>query len=305
MTGVIFTGGTIGSSVNGDYISTDSAKSYKLISMYEKKYGREDFLTDRPCEILSENITCRDYEVIVGAVQKMMEAYVDGIILTHGSDTIQYTAALLSYVIRADIPIMIVCSNYVLEDDRANGMKNFRAAVDFIKNKYGKGIFVPYAGADGITRIFYGNNILKHDIYSDELRALGDAYYGYYEGESFTECKKDNPCIVNVTYSLPVQLTEFSDVLVINPYPGMKYPDPEGYKAVLHTTYHSGTICTKNEDLYAFAKKAKEKNIPVYLLGTNDGTEYESCKEYKKFGFISLPHMTEISAYIEIWLTNN
>lgn len=305
MTGVIFTGGTIGSSDNGDYISTDSAKSYKLISMYEKEYGKEEFLTDRPCEILSENITCRDYDVIVAAVQKMMEEGVDGIILTHGSDTIQYTAALLSYVIRDEIPIMIVCSNYVLEDDRANGINNFRAAVDFINNKYGKGVFVPYTGADGITRIFYGNNILKHDIYSDELRALGEIYYGYYEGECFTKCKKDNPCVITGTYSLPAKKSDFSEVLVINPYPGMKYPDPEGYTAVLHTTYHSGTICTTTEDLYSFARKAKEKNIPVYLLGTNNGTEYESCKEYTKLGFINLPHITEISAYIEIWLTKN
>ena len=92
---------------------------------------------------------------------------------------------------------------------------------------------------------------------------------------------------------------------MINPYPGMKYPDPEGYKAVLHTTFHSGTICTKNKDLYAFAKRAKEKNIPVYLIGTNNGIEYESCKEYKSLGFITLAHMTEISAYIEIWLMKN
>ena len=60
---------------------------------------------------------------------------VDGIILTHGSDTIQYTAALLSYVLKPEIPVMIVCSNYVLEDEKANGFDNFCAAVDFIKNK--------------------------------------------------------------------------------------------------------------------------------------------------------------------------
>lgn len=305
MIGVIFTGGTIGSSINGDYISTDNTKPYKLIDMYEKKYGSEEFVTDSPCEILSENITCKDYGLIVSSVQRMIESGVDGVILTHGSDTIQYTAALLSYVIDTDIPIMIVCSNYVLEDKRANGLKNFYAAVDFIKNNYKTGVFVPYAGSDGITRIFYGSNILKHDIYSDELRTLGDAYYGDYAEGHFVESGKNNPCIIEKKYRLPEKLTEYSDVLVINPYPGIKYPDPEGYKAVLHTTYHSGTICTGLEDLTVFTQKAKDKKIPVYLLGTGTGIEYESCKEYEKLGLIVLPYMTEISAYIEIWLMNN
>lgn len=305
MTGVIFTGGTIGSSEKGNYIGTEKNKAYLLINMYEREYGKEDFVTDCPFEILSENMTCEEYPVLVASVQKMISKKVDGIILTHGSDTIQYTAALLSYVLNPEIPIMIVCSNYVLEDERANGPGNFCAAVDFIKNKRGKGIFVPYKGADGITRIFYGNNLLKHDIYSDELRALGDAYYGYYLRGEFVKSDKENPCVITKRYELPEKVRPMSDILVINPYPGMKYPDVTGYKAVLHTTFHSGTICTKSDDLYRFAENAQKCSIPVYLLGTADGREYESCKEYKKLKFKELPHITEISAYIVVWLENN
>lgn len=304
MIGVIFTGGTIGSSVNGDYISTDDSKAYKLIDMYEKKYGSEGFITDKPCEILSENITCKEYYVIVDAINKMIATGVDGIILTHGSDTIQYTASVLSYVMEEKLPIMIVCSNYVLEDNRANGLKNFHAAVDFIKNKYGVGVFVPYFGKDGITRIFYGNAILKHDAYSDELRGFEGKYYGDYAEGYFVESGNDNPTPVNRVYKLPDSKKELSDILIINPYPGIKYPDPTGYSAVLHTTYHSGTICTKSKNLYKFAKKCREQNIPMYILGTLEGIEYESCKAYESLEFRLLPHMSEISAYVVLWLDN-
>lgn len=61
----------------------------------------------------------------------MMIGNVEGIILTHGSDTIQYTASFLSCIEEfTHIPVMVVCSNYVLTDNRANGLRNFSAAVD-------------------------------------------------------------------------------------------------------------------------------------------------------------------------------
>ena len=39
MIGIIFTGGTIGSTAGERYITTDSKKSYRLIEMYREQYG--------------------------------------------------------------------------------------------------------------------------------------------------------------------------------------------------------------------------------------------------------------------------
>ena len=53
----------------------------------------------------------------------------DGIIITHGTDTLQYTSAMLGYMFDdVSIPIVLVSSNYVLEDKRANGLINLSKA---------------------------------------------------------------------------------------------------------------------------------------------------------------------------------
>ena len=107
MIGIIFTGGTIGSTAGERYITTDSKKSYRLIEMYREQYGDDvEFITDSPYEILSENITCREYPLLAEAVKKMIDRGVKGVIVTHGSDTLQYSAAFLSYVIpQGSVPV--------------------------------------------------------------------------------------------------------------------------------------------------------------------------------------------------------
>mgnify|MGYP003196176702 CR=1 FL=1 len=46
MIGVIFTGGTIGSSISDGYISTDPEMRYMLLKMYKESCGYDDFVTD-------------------------------------------------------------------------------------------------------------------------------------------------------------------------------------------------------------------------------------------------------------------
>ena len=143
---VIFTGGTIGSTVNGEYISTDGKKPYIILERYNKEYPNSiEWHTDNPYTILSENATIDTYRMLAKSVKAGLDKNYDGIIVTHGSDTLQYSAAFLSLILGDDVaPVMLVSSNYVLEDERANGMDNFGAAVDFIVNHRGKGVFVPY-----------------------------------------------------------------------------------------------------------------------------------------------------------------
>lgn len=65
-----FTGGTIGSSISDGYISTDPEMRYMLLKMYKESCGYDDFVTDAPCTILSENINCSDFVIIAKAVHK-------------------------------------------------------------------------------------------------------------------------------------------------------------------------------------------------------------------------------------------
>lgn len=302
---VIFTGGTIGSAVSGDYISPDGKSPYKLLDLYVSKYGvKAEFDTACPYTVLSENMDCSYYPRLLAAVKEGLSSGYDGIIVTHGSDTLQYTAALLSYTLGLDCtPVMLVCSNYVLEDSRANGLANMAAAVDFIAGRYGQGVFVPYANSGEPCRIHRGSRLMPHQAYSDCLYSFQDSYFGYFENGTFVKNKNYVEKDSGKRYEIVDNYAGESGVLWINPYPGIQYPPiPADCRAVLLGSYHSGTLCTESESLRAFAKEAKSRGVPVYLTGAADGTGYESCREYEKLGIRVLPAASPAAMYIRLWL---
>ena len=123
----VFTGGTIGSSITGEYISTDKNKPYKLIETYKSKFGFIDsYDITEPYSELSENNTGNTIKCLVSCVKKHINQVYDGIIVTHGTDTLQYSSAALAYSLgNIDIPVCFVSSNYPIEDSRANGIVSF------------------------------------------------------------------------------------------------------------------------------------------------------------------------------------
>lgn len=304
---VIFTGGTIGSTVSGEYISTDGNKPYVILEKYNRTYPNSiEWVTDSPYTILSENVTCKTYGKLFESIKEGLKGGFDGIIITHGSDTLQYSAAFLSMIKDTwQIPIMLVSSNYVLEDERANGMENFRCAVDFIQHRRGQGVFVPYANRDEECKIHWGFRLMDHIPYSDYLFSMNNGCYGFYRGNEYYEGPDKDLKIPDVFDFVPKNLGEGTGILRLDVCPGMKYPmDLDDVKVILLQAYHGGTICVESKEFMTFIAKAKSMNIPVCLVGANKGTEYDSCKVYKDLDVIVLPEISPVYAYIRLWLAN-
>ncbi len=302
---VIFTGGTIGSTIEGEYISTDSNKPYVILEKYNNSYPNEiEWDTMNPYTILSENVTSGTYTLLYEAVKKGIAGDYEGIIITHGSDTLQYSAAFLSLSFGSDIiPVMLVSSNYVLEDERANGMENFRCAVDFIEKGYGRGVFVPYRNTGEFCKIHCGDCLMPHNAYSDYLGSLGGKCYGVYTYEGFVQGESKH--LEGEILTKPDSDMEASGVYVIYACPGVVYPDlKENIRAVLLQAYHGGTLCVESQDLKGFMKRAGNMNVPVYLVGANPETAYESCREYEDLGIKILPYVSPVYAYMRLWMNN-
>ena len=129
----LFTGGTIGSTASGDTITTDSKKPYLLLETYKAAYGISfEYDTKEPYTALSENNTGKTLRHLCESVKSHLDGGYDGIVITHGTDTLQYSAAALSYAF-ADIkiPVCLVSSNLPIEKKGANGIPNLRAAIRF------------------------------------------------------------------------------------------------------------------------------------------------------------------------------
>lgn len=102
-----------------DMLFLTAIKNIKLIDMYEKsaKENRTyqtkekiEFDMESPYQELSENNTGKQIFTLASYLNEKTgkDCGYDGIIITHGTDTLQYTAAALGYMFGdADIPIVI------------------------------------------------------------------------------------------------------------------------------------------------------------------------------------------------------
>lgn len=321
---IIFTGGTIGSVEKDNIISTDSKAAYTLLEKYRKEYDAADvsFETSEPLKMLSENLSASEINLIIKSVREAVTEDTDGIIVTHGTDTIQYTAAALSLILGSiNIPVMLVSSAYPLDDERQNGTDNFAAAVEFIKEKAGCGVFVPYRNKeDGYVMIHDAQKLMSHHETSDSLFSLDDEYYACY-------MKDHNEIILNAGFNKEDREEELSEsemrsgektagempadrrysddpgILVVAPYPGCSYEFGEltGYKYVLFRPYHSATLDTANEKFVSFCRKATEAGLKLYLSGCSRSTMYESTLTYRSLGIEILPYASFPADYMRLW----
>lgn len=301
---LILTGGTIQSARVNGFFSADAQNGYLLVEKYCETYGQDNiFDIVSPYTILSENLDCRVFGVLCNEVSRNLTKNYDGIIITHGSDTLQYTAAVLDYVFAdAGLPVLIVASNYILDDDRANGLCNFAAAVELIRNKAVTGVFVPYRNSDGAVYVHKGNYLLPHCFYRDDLYSINDCFFGKI-CNSQLELNRDFPTEeCRKTYEIVDNADACSHVLWIKSHPGNSYEYRlEGIRAILLEGYHSGTLCTEGAALKDFAKRAAQKNIKMYIISPGSGMEYESCSEYDAMGIIRVKKASPIAIYIRLW----
>ena len=133
----ILTGGTIGSVIHDGYIYTDdNAKKLVVNNYLEKNDNDVEFQIVEPFTVHSEYLSHIEINTLVDIVCDSTSKDYDGIIVTHGTDSLQFTASALSYAVgNCNIPVLLVSAQYPMADFRSNGQINFNGAVDFIKNK--------------------------------------------------------------------------------------------------------------------------------------------------------------------------
>lgn len=298
---VIFTGGTIGSRVKDGWISPDRSTKYTLTENFEKKFGKIcDFTCCEPYFLLSENLSAKELNILIKTVKENLNKGFDGIIVTHGTDTLQFSAAALSYAVGSDsIPVVLVSANYPLDDERTNGNANFKAAVDFIMQKCSKGVFISYKNRSEEPKFHRGLGVSAYKEADDRIYSLYDRHYAEYNGERIVVSNKNG-------LSLPEDdfvLCEKPKILSVSAMPGDCYAyNPEKYSAVILRPYHSGTLDTANEDFIAFCKRTEALDIPVFAVNIHSGTAYESAQLFGELNIIPLEDMSFADAYMRLWI---
>ncbi len=70
-------------------------------------------------DLFSEDITAEHWKIIAQEVVKEIQSGVDGVVLMHGTDTLHYTAAALSFMLR-DLPVPVVLVGAQRSSDRGS-----------------------------------------------------------------------------------------------------------------------------------------------------------------------------------------
>ncbi|MUT66594.1 asparaginase [Paenibacillus sp. NEAU-GSW1] len=322
---VLFTGGTIGSKNNNGKMSPQAGGAYTLIESYTNAPDRRDvvFDTAQPLNVLSENIVPDDWNTLMDALGGLDKSAYDGIIVTHGSDTLAYSAAMLSYLCcDTPVPIVLVAANYPLEDERSNGASNFAAAIDFIAGESLPGVFVVYRNDRGESIVYLGTRITQCESFTDQFGSPYSVPYGQMvEGRFVRNEHPYNPFTDELrgrggAFSSPWQQGKSrleSGLLYIKPFSGIDYSyyDFSGArkpKAVLHDLYHSGTASANapgSHSLLRFAEYCGTHGVDLYLCPLKDSSEalYASSVSLIEAGVAFIENMSIEAALTKLTLT--
>jgi L-asparaginase len=316
---VVFTGGTIGSIATGGTINTSDTTSFKLIQLFEQQYENHrqiHFDTIQPLQILSENLAPAAWNTLIEAIEAARPDRYDGIIVTHGTDTLAYTACALSFYFNAaKTPMLLVSSDYPLDHPKANGLENFICAVEFIlqacpepgRRVNQPGVFVPYRNQQQTTQLHQGNRLACSLQLSGDFFSVQGKSYMQFENRQFSLL---NPSKQQTQAHIPLKADFSERILMIKPYPGLDYTrfNLDNVDAVLHDLYHSGTACAspqwgENYSLVEFIKRCEKQSIAVYLAPAIKSTEaYQSAQTLMEQGAKTIWNMSIEAAYVKLLL---
>lgn len=299
---VIFTGGTIGSRLHDGWISPDGQAKRALIEHYEELYGKAiTFVTEEPYTILSENLDAVHLNRLIKTVCAAAKEDYDGILVTHGTDTLPYTAAALSFALGDDsIPVLLISANYPLEVPRSNGPAHFAAAIEFIRQQKGTGVFVVYRNEHAPIRFHKALSLVCHKEADDAVYSLHNRYYA--------ELEKNGDIRINEDDNRSEKVGEFvlcdsPEILVVDAYPGNCYADlPKPYNAIILRPYHSGTLPTACAAFEKFCLNARENSVPVFAVNVPPGETYTSSKAFDRLGILPVYSSAFVSVYMRLWI---
>ena len=320
----VYTGGTICSAPENNMRDLHPALAKRALltcfaesdSAYASK-AKELFVdSELPAELqtLSENMTPDKLSGIIRHIKSFDLTKYSGIIVLHGTDTLAYTAALFAFVFaRTPVPIMIVSGNRPPMDPESNANANFRTATELIMNGIAPNVYVPYRNSNGSIKLFLGSSVMQCANYSENFRSASEQkVFEVYENTEklFSECQRISESINRSAYPQINELQELqSGVKLITAHTGLDYSDISlnNTKAIIHGTYHSGTVCIDKANTEAppsqfsilhLSERCKKNNIPLFIAPCKlDKDQYASAFEATRSGAAIPLDMTTEAAY--------
>ncbi len=132
---LISTGGTIASTV--DYRTgavTAQFDAEDVLRAVPDLAGLANYRGRVVANILSENMTPEVWQELANAIYEEIEAGADGVVVMHGTDTMQFTASAIAFMLDTPVPIVFTGSQRSADRPSSDNVMNAVCAVEAAKS---------------------------------------------------------------------------------------------------------------------------------------------------------------------------
>ncbi|MDS0473643.1 Glu-tRNA(Gln) amidotransferase subunit GatD [Natrinema sp. 1APR25-10V2] len=187
---LISTGGTIASTV--DYRTgavTAQFDAEDVLRAVPDLAGRANYRGRVVANILSENMEPPLWRDLARAVYEEIEAGADGVVVMHGTDTMQYSAAALAFMLETPVPIVFTGSQRSADRPSSDNVMNAVSAVETAKSDCAEVLVCMHATeSDDRCALHRGTRVRKnHTSRRDAFETVGAAPLGEVDYETSGE----------------------------------------------------------------------------------------------------------------------
>src|SRR5437660_2347099 len=311
---LISTGGTIASKI--DYRTggvTPALTAAELNATVPELSKIANIDTEVLFSEYSENLLPEHWKIIAEKINTHVKSEYKGIIIAHGTDTMQYTAAALSFSLSGiPIPITLVGSQRSSDRPSSDAALNLISAVRFLVECNTGGIYVVMhnSTSDDDVACHWGTRVRKnHTSKRNAFQTIGGNPAFIVKNNNIEKNPQFN--IIKKDYTPKINFD--TRVSLVKYYPGL---DPKildhiissGYKAIIFEGTGLGHV---GKVMYEYIEKAKKKGLFLGMTsqcidGTVRMTVYESGRDLLNLGMIPLGNMIPETALVKaMWALGN
>ncbi len=314
---LISTGGTIASKI--DYRTGGVKAALTAEELYNavpelSEYARID--TEVLFSEYSENLTAKHWSEMAKRVhQKVLEGY-EGVVLTHGTDTMHYSAAALTFALNGvPVPVVIVGAQRSSDRPSSDAALNLIGATIFATRADVSGVFVAMHAneSDNLIAVHVGTRVRKnHTSRRDAFESINIEPAAYIDGEKI-EMKIDSLPRRKKGAKFDVKPNFEEKVALLKYHPSM---DPrmiehlvhQGYKGIVFEGTGLGHV---GKQCFDAVRKAVENNMLVCMSsqciwGRVRMTVYETGRDLLSIGVLPLSDMIGETALVKtMWALAN
>jgi len=309
---LIGTGGTIGSRSDGTSVSPGLSADSLLDLMPELSDVANMKAKDLISEF-SENIGVKHWQEMAKAAEEEMNAGASAVIISHGTDTIGYTAAALSFML-AELsgPVVLVGSQRSTDRPSSDAYGNLLASVRFCVSSKAAGVYVIMHDSmnDDSFAVHRGTRVRKmHTSRRDAFRSINTIPVAHIDGTGKITFRDEVPRPSPRTKAATKMC---KDAVLLHYYPEM---DPALFKNVIMGSKGvviAGTGLGHVSDAMAsLLKGAIDKGIVVAMTsqcinGPTGMNIYQTGRELQRIGVIPMGDMLPETAYVKLmWALAN